>query len=45
MGVPAAVEPAVLFCQVIPRVILLVFLLASTAIDDENRFKFNWLWH
>jgi len=31
------------FCQLIPRVSLLVFLLVSAAIDDENRFKFKWL--
>ena len=33
------------FCQLIPRVILLVFLLVSATIDDENYFKFKWLWH
>jgi hypothetical protein len=33
------------FCQLLPRVILLVFPLVSTAIDDENYFKFKWLWH
>ena len=32
------------FCQLIARVILLVFLLVSAAIDDENNFKFKWLW-
>jgi hypothetical protein len=34
-----------IFCQLIPRVILLVFLLVSAAIDDENYFKFKWLWN
>jgi hypothetical protein len=34
MGVPAAVEPAVYFCQLTLRVILLVFPLVSAAIDD-----------
>jgi hypothetical protein len=29
------------FCQLIPRVSLLVFLLVSAAIDDENYFKFK----
>jgi hypothetical protein len=33
------------FCQLLPRVILLVFPLVSAAIDDENYFKFKWLWH
>jgi hypothetical protein len=33
------------FCQLIPRVILLVFPLVSAAIDDENYFKFKWLRH
>jgi len=31
------------FCQLTPRLILLVFPLASVAIDDENFFKFKWL--
>jgi len=44
-GVPAAVEPAFYFCQLLPRVILLVFLLASATIDDENYFVFKWLWY
>jgi hypothetical protein len=43
--VPAAVEPPVLFCQLMARVILLVFLLVSAAIDDENYFGFKWLWN
>jgi hypothetical protein len=33
------------FCQLLPRVILLVFPLVSAAIGDENYFKFKWLWH
>ena len=33
------------FCQLMARVILLVFLLVSAAINDENYFKFNLLWH
>jgi len=33
------------FCQLTPRVILLVFPLVSAAIDDENHFRFKWLWH
>jgi len=45
MGRAAAEELAVLFCELIPSVILLVFLLVSAAIDDENCFKFNWLWY
>jgi hypothetical protein len=36
-------ELAVLFCEPIPSVILLVFLLVSAAIGDENYFKFNCL--
>ena len=31
------------FCQLLPRVILLVFPLVSAAIDDKNYFKFKWL--
>jgi hypothetical protein len=31
------------FCPLIPRIGLLVFLLVSAAIDDENRLKFKWL--
>jgi len=27
-----------------PRVILLVFVLVSAAIDDKTDFKFKWLW-
>jgi hypothetical protein len=36
-------EPAVYFYQLIPRVSLLVFLLVSAAIGEENYFKFKWL--
>jgi len=32
------------FCRRIPRVILLVFVLVSAAIDEKNGFKFKWLW-
>jgi DNA-binding transcriptional ArsR family regulator len=42
-GVPAAGELPFYFCQLIPRVILLVFLLVSTTSNDENYFKFKWL--
>jgi len=41
----AAVEPPVLFLQATARVSLLVFLLVSAAINDENYFKFKWLWN
>jgi hypothetical protein len=41
--VPAA-EPAFYFCQLIPRIGLLVFLLALVAIKDKNECKFKWLW-
>jgi hypothetical protein len=45
-GVPCNKEPAVLFFyQLMAGVILLVFLLVSAAIDDENYFKFKWLWY
>jgi hypothetical protein len=27
------------------RVILLVFVLVSAAIDDKSSFKFKWLWY
>jgi len=33
------------FCQLMARVILLVFLLVSTASNDENYSKFKWLWN
>ena len=42
-GVPIPGSLLFYFCQLIPRVGLLVFLLVSAAIDDENCFKFNWL--
>jgi hypothetical protein len=42
-GAPRAGEPAVLFLPAIRRVILLVFLLVSTAIDVEKCFSFKWL--
>jgi hypothetical protein len=39
---PAVREPAAfIFCLPIPPVCLLVFLLVSAAIGDENYFKFN----
>src|SRR5262249_26780597 len=44
-GVPAAAEPVFYFCQLIPRISLLVFVLVSAAIEDENLLKFNWLWY
>jgi hypothetical protein len=45
MGVPDAGELLNYFCQLMPCVSLLVFLLVSAAICDENHFKFNWLWY
>jgi hypothetical protein len=45
MGVPDAGELLNYFCQLMPCVSLLVFLLVSAAIRDENYFKFNWLWY
>ncbi len=33
------------FCQLMARVSLLVFLLVSAAINDENYLKFKWLWN
>jgi hypothetical protein len=44
-AVIGADEPVVYFCQRIPRVILLVFVLVSAAIDDKSDFKFKWLWY
>ncbi|WP_315763713.1 hypothetical protein [Bradyrhizobium sp. SZCCHNR2009] len=41
---PAARTLLFYFCRRIPRVILLVFVLVSAAIDDKSRFKFKWLW-
>jgi hypothetical protein len=32
------------FCQLMAHVILLVFLLVSEATNDEDYFKFNWLY-
>jgi len=34
----------ILFLPAIPRVVLLVFLLVSAVIDEENYFTFKWLW-
>jgi hypothetical protein len=45
MGVPAAGRPPFYFCRQIPRVILLVFVLVSEAIDDKSDMKFKWLWY
>jgi hypothetical protein len=36
---PAAKTLLLYFCRRIPRVILLVFVLVSAAIDDKNGFK------
>jgi len=44
IGVTAA-GSLLFFCRRIPRVILLVFMLVSAAIDDKNDFKFRWLWY
>ena len=44
LGVPAAVEPAVLFLPANTRFSLLVFLLVSAAIGAKNCFEFKWLW-
>ena len=33
------------FCQLMARIILLVFLLVSAAIDAENYFENKWLWN
>jgi hypothetical protein len=44
-GVPTAGGLLLYFLQLIPRVSLLVFLLVSAAIDDENYFNFKWLWY
>jgi hypothetical protein len=32
------------FCELTPRIGLLVFVLVSAAIEDENNCKFKWLW-
>jgi hypothetical protein len=45
-GIGACLLPGSLlfyFCQLIPCVSLLVFLLVSATINDENYFKFKWL--
>ena len=42
-GVPAAVGLMFYFCQLLPRVILLVFPLVSAAFDDKKYFNFRWL--
>jgi hypothetical protein len=42
-GVPMPGSLLFYFCPLIPRIGLLVFLLVSAAIDDENSFKFKWL--
>jgi hypothetical protein len=42
-GVPMPGSLLFYFCQLTPRVGLLVFLLVSAAIDDENWLKFKWL--
>jgi hypothetical protein len=44
IGVPAA-GSLLFFCRRIPRIILLVFVLVSAAIDDKSDFKFRWLWY
>jgi hypothetical protein len=44
IGVPATGSLLLYFCRRIPRVILLVFVLVSAAIDDKSDFKFKWLW-
>jgi hypothetical protein len=38
-------QPAIIFCQLIPRISLLVFLLVSAAIDDKSCFKYKRLGH
>jgi hypothetical protein len=44
IGVPAAGSLLFYFCPQIARVILLVFVLVSAAIDDKSGPKFKWLW-
>jgi hypothetical protein len=44
IGVPTAGSLLSYFCRRMPRVILLVFVLVSAAIDDKSCFKFKWLW-
>ena len=43
MGRACCREFAVYFCELMPSVNLLVFLLVFAAIDEENYFIFNWL--
>jgi hypothetical protein len=33
------------FCELIPRVILLVFVLVSAASGDKKYLNFKWLWY
>jgi hypothetical protein len=44
-GAPPVGEPAFYFRQLIPRIGLLVFVLVSAAIEDENQCKFKRLWY
>jgi hypothetical protein len=44
IGVPATGSLLFYFCRRIPRVILLVFVLVSAAIDGKSSFKLKWLW-
>jgi hypothetical protein len=44
-GVRAAGEPAFYFCQLIPRISLLVFVLVSAALQEKIWLQFNWLWY
>ena len=44
-GVPMPGSLLFYFCQLIPRVGLLVFLLVSATIEDKNLYNFKWLWH
>ena len=46
MASPTATAPTtLLFCKLMSRVILLVFVLVSAAIDDKSDFKFILLWY
>jgi hypothetical protein len=45
MGVPVAGSLLFYFWRLIPRVILLVFLLVSAAVQEEVYFEFNCLWY
>jgi hypothetical protein len=42
---PATSSLLFYFCELLPRVILLVFVLVPAAIGHENYFKINWLWY